>query len=45
MHVDDCVRGTLLILEGDVADPCNLGSAELVSVNQLVDVIEEIAGV
>lgn len=45
MHVDDCVRGILLILEGEIADPCNLGSAELVSVNQLVDVIEEIAGV
>jgi GDP-D-mannose 3', 5'-epimerase len=45
MHVDDCVRGTLLIFEGEIAEPCNLGSAELVSVNQLADVIEEIAGV
>ena len=45
MHVDDCLRGTLMIMEGDVADPVNLGSAELVSVNQLVDVIEEVAGV
>jgi GDP-D-mannose 3', 5'-epimerase len=45
MHVDDCVRGTLLILEGDIAEPCSLGSAETVSVNQLADVVEEIAGV
>jgi GDP-D-mannose 3', 5'-epimerase len=45
MRVDDCVRGILLILEGDIAQPCNFGSAELVSVNQLVDVIEETAGV
>lgn len=44
-HVDDCVRGTMLIFEGEVPEPCNLGSAELVSVNQLVDAIEEIAGV
>lgn len=45
LHVDDCVRGTLLILEGEFADPCNLGGAEPVSVNQLADFIEEIAGV
>ena len=45
LHVSDCVHGILLILEGEVEQPCNLGSAELVSVNQLVDVIEEIAGV
>lgn len=44
-YIDDCVRGTLMILEGDIADPVDLGSAELVTVNQLVDVIEEIAGV
>ena len=44
-HVSDCVHGILLILEGEVDQPCNLGSAELVSVNQLVDVIEESAGV
>ncbi|HXW45084.1 MAG TPA: NAD-dependent epimerase/dehydratase family protein [Streptosporangiaceae bacterium] len=45
LHVDDCVRGTLMILQGDLATPVNLGSPELVSVNQLLDVIEEIAGV
>lgn len=45
MHVDDCVRGTLMITEGELAGPVNLGSSELVSVNQLVDLVEEIAGV
>ncbi len=45
LHVDDCVRAILLILDGAIAQPCNLGSPDLVSVNQLVDVIEEIAGV
>ncbi len=44
MHVDDCVRGTLLITEGELAEPVNLGSSELVSVNQLADLVEEIAG-
>lgn len=44
MHVDDCVRGTLMIMEGDLAGPVNLGSSELVSVNQLADLVEQIAG-
>ena len=42
--IDDCVKGTQMILEGDYADPLNLGSKELVTINQLVDMAEEIAG-
>jgi GDP-D-mannose 3',5'-epimerase len=42
--IDDCVKGTQMILEGDYADPLNLGSNELVTINQLVDMAEEIAG-
>ena len=45
MYVDDCTLGTEMICESDVRDPLNLGSAELVSINQLVDTVEEIAGV
>lgn len=45
MYVDDCVRGTREILDGEFAEPVNLGSAQLVTINQLADVIEEIAGV
>jgi nucleoside-diphosphate-sugar epimerase len=44
MHVDDCVEGTLLIAEGPPGEPLNLGSSELVTINQLVDIVEEIAG-
>lgn len=43
--IDDCVRGTQMILAGNFADPINLGSSELVSINQLVDLAEEIGGV
>ncbi len=32
-------------MESDILDPINLGSAELVTINQLVDIVEEIAGV
>ncbi len=45
MYVDDCVKGTQMILESDIHDPVNLGSTELITVNELVNIVEEIAGV
>ena len=45
MYIDDCTKGTEMILESDVLEPINLGSDELVTINQLVDIAEEIAGV
>jgi nucleoside-diphosphate-sugar epimerase len=45
MYIDDCTKGTVEILESDIREPINLGSSELVTINQLVDIVEEIAGV
>jgi GDP-D-mannose 3',5'-epimerase len=45
MYIDDCLKGTQAILASDILEPINLGSSELVSINQLVDIVEEIAGV
>ncbi len=45
MFVDDCVEGTRKILDSDIEEPINLGSSEMVTINQLVDIVEEIAGV
>jgi nucleoside-diphosphate-sugar epimerase len=45
MYVDDCVKGTRMIFESEVHEPLNLGSSELVSINQLVDIVEDIAGI
>jgi GDP-D-mannose 3',5'-epimerase len=45
MWIDDCVKGTQMIMAGEFAQPLNLGSSELVTINQLVDIAEEIAGV
>ena len=45
MYIDDCTRGTQAILESEIHEPINLGSSELVTINQLVDMAEEIAGV
>jgi len=45
MYIDDCTKGTLAIMESDIDEPLNLGSSELVTINQLVDIVEAIAGV
>jgi GDP-D-mannose 3',5'-epimerase len=45
MYIDDCTRGTQMIAESEILEPLNLGSNELVTINQLVDIVEEIAGV
>ena len=44
-YIADCVTGTRLITDGDHPDPVNLGSDELVTINQMVDIVEQIAGV
>jgi GDP-D-mannose 3',5'-epimerase len=45
MYIDDCTLGTQAILESEIHEPINLGSSELVTINQLVDIAEEIASV
>jgi nucleoside-diphosphate-sugar epimerase len=45
MYIDDCVQGVQKIMNSGILDPINLGSAEMVTINQLVDMVEEIAGV
>ena len=45
MYVDDCVYGTQLLTESDVAEPINIGSDQIVTINGLVDIVESIAGV
>ena len=45
MYITDCTAGTQAILESDIIEPINLGSSELVSINQLVSLVERIGGV
>ncbi len=45
MYIDDCIHGVRAIMDSGIEEPINLGSSEMVSVNQLVDIVEEIAGV
>jgi nucleoside-diphosphate-sugar epimerase len=43
--IDDCVHGTVRLIESEIVEPLNIGSSELVTINQLVDIVEAIAGV
>jgi len=45
MYVDDCVEGTQIVTAGDSPLPVNVGSSELVSINEMVSIIEQIAGI
>ena len=45
MYISDCLKGTQTWLWSDFIEPINIGSSELVSINQLVDIVEEIAGI
>ncbi len=45
MYIDDCIDGTRKIMKSDIAEPINLGSSEMVTINRLVDMVAEIAGV
>jgi GDP-D-mannose 3', 5'-epimerase len=45
MYITDCVKGSRLLMESDFAEPLNIGSSELVSINELIDIVEEIGGI
>jgi GDP-D-mannose 3', 5'-epimerase len=44
LYVDECIEGTLRLLRSDFPGPVNIGSEEMVTINQLVDMVAEIAG-
>ena len=45
MYIDDCLQGIDRIMNSDCIEPLNLGSNELVTINGLVDIVEDIAGI
>jgi nucleoside-diphosphate-sugar epimerase len=45
MYITDCVEGILKIMYSDILEPINLGSSEMVSINQLVDIVEKIGNI
>jgi nucleoside-diphosphate-sugar epimerase len=45
MYITECVEGILKIMYSDIIEPINLGSSEMVSINQLVDIVEKIGNI
>lgn len=44
-YIDDCVEGMVRLMASGCQVPINIGSSELVTINQLVDVVADIAGI
>jgi nucleoside-diphosphate-sugar epimerase len=44
MYIDDCLYGTRTLMTSEIREPLNIGSDELVTINQLLDIVEDIAG-
>jgi nucleoside-diphosphate-sugar epimerase len=44
-YIDDCLKGTELVMRSAFDAPINLGSDRLVTINQLVDIVEQLAGI
>ncbi len=44
-YIEDCIVGTMLVTEKRVPEPVNVGSSEMVTINQLADIVEDIAGI
>lgn len=45
MYINDCIRGTSELVSSDFHDALNIGSAEMVTINQLVSIVEDVAGI
>ena len=45
MYVDDCVEGTKKLMDSDITEPLNIGSDELISINDLTDMVAKIGGI
>ncbi|MGH9142556.1 MAG: NAD-dependent epimerase/dehydratase family protein [Vicinamibacterales bacterium] len=44
MYIDDCLHGTRALMASTMREPLNIGSDEIVTINQLIDIVEAIAG-
>ena len=44
LYMDECIEGTIKLLRSNFTGPVNIGSDEMVTINQLVDIISSIAG-
>jgi GDP-D-mannose 3',5'-epimerase len=44
LYIDECLEGVRRLMESDFSGPVNIGSEEMVSINQLVEIVRQLAG-
>ena len=44
LYIDECIEATKRLMDSEFLGPVNIGSEEMVSINQLVDTVEKVAG-
>ena len=44
-YIEDCIKGSIMLMNSDVREPLNVGSSEMVSINSMVKIVESIAEV
>lgn len=44
-YIEDCIKGSIMLMDSDIREPLNVGSSEMVSINSMVEIIESIAGI
>jgi len=44
-YIEDCIKGSIMLMNSDIREPLNIGSSQMVSINFMVEIIEGIAGV
>lgn len=44
LYIDECLEGTIRLTRSDVAEPVNIGSEEMVTINQLAGLVMEVSG-
>jgi nucleoside-diphosphate-sugar epimerase len=44
LYVDECIEGTVRLLRSTFPGPVNIGSQEMVTISQMVDIVAEVAG-
>ncbi len=45
LYIDDCIEGTLRLFESNYSGPVNIGSDEQVSINQMIEILQDISGI
>lgn len=44
LYIDECIDGVMFLMDSDYVEPLNIGSDEMVTINQLVDTVSYVAG-